>query len=154
MARLAERMAAARAIGDGRRVVATDIEARLHQRYTADTLPLLRRRFPRACFVWLMGADNLADLPRWRQWPRIVAAMPFAVLPRPGYNQQALAGQAARCLGAARRPVREATLLAALAPPAWMFLPAPQHAASATALRQAGRFAPAGQPVLDQGAKR
>jgi nicotinate-nucleotide adenylyltransferase len=143
MAPLAQRLAAAAGIADGRRVVATAIEARLRTRYTADTLPTLRRRFPLARFVWLMGADNLADLPRWRQWPRIVAAMPFAVLPRPGYNRRALAGQAAQCLAAARRPVRQASLLSIMAAPAWLFLPAPQHAASATALRLAGGF-PAG----------
>ena len=147
MAPLAQRLAAARAIGDGRRVVATAIEARLHTRYTADTLPALRQRFPRIHFVWLMGADNLVDLPRWRHWGRIVGAMSFAVLPRPGYNHRALAGLAAQRLRRFRRPVRQTALLALLSTPSWLFLPAPQHAASATALRQAGIFkSGAGRP--------
>ncbi|MDE2200339.1 MAG: nicotinate-nucleotide adenylyltransferase [Rhodospirillales bacterium] len=137
MAAPAARLAAARRIADGRRIVATDIESRLGTRYTADTLGELRRRFPRARFVWLMGADNLAQLPRWRRWRRIVGHVALAVLPRPSYNHAALAGHASRRLRAARRPAHMASVLAGLAPPAWVFLPGPQHSASATAIRAA-----------------
>lgn len=135
MAPLAERLAGARRLVDGRRIIATDIERQLHTRYTVDTLALLRRRFPNACFVWLMGADGLADLPRWRRWRRIVRLTPFAVLPRPTYNRSALAGKAAVRLRQARRPAREAPLLARQHGPCWIFLPAPQNDISATALR-------------------
>ncbi len=84
MAPFAERLASARAIADGRRIVATSIEARLGKRYTWDTLRLLRQRFPQADFVWIMGADNLAQLPHWQRWTRIARTMPMLVLPRPG----------------------------------------------------------------------
>ena len=137
MASLADRLASARRIADGRRIVATAIEPRLGTRYTADTLRALRRRFPRARFVWLMGADNLEQLPHWRRWRGIAATMPFAVVPRPSYNHGALAGQAAHRLRRARRAARLAPALAGMAPPAWVFLPAPQHAASASAIRAA-----------------
>jgi nicotinate-nucleotide adenylyltransferase len=137
MAPLAARLASARRIADGRRIVATAIEADLGTRYTADTLAALRRRFPRARFVWLMGADNLEQLPRWRRWRQIVASMPFAVVPRPTYNHRALASLAARRLRRSRRAASLAPALAGMAPPAWVFLPAPQHAASASAIRAA-----------------
>ncbi len=137
MASLAVRLASARGIADGRRIVATAIEAKLGTRYTTDTLRALRRRFPLVRFVWLMGADNLEQLPRWQRWREIVAGMPFAVVPRPSYNHRALAGQAARRLWRTRRVARLAPALAGMAPPAWMFLPAPQHAASASAIRAA-----------------
>ncbi|MGG5810159.1 nicotinate-nucleotide adenylyltransferase, partial [Falsiroseomonas sp. CW058] len=68
MAPLAARLASARAIADGRRIVATDIEAALGTRQTVATLAALRRRFPRARFVFVIGADNLVQLPRWRRW--------------------------------------------------------------------------------------
>ncbi len=139
MAPMADRLASARRITDGRRLVATAIEAALATRYTVDTLRELRRRFPLARFVWLMGADNLVQLPRWRGWLSIARTMPFAVLPRPGYNHRALAGQAARRLGPARLSARRAGLLAVQPPPAWIFMPVPQHAASASAIRAAGR---------------
>ena len=137
MAPLAARLESARKIADGRRIVATGIEASLGTRYTADTLHALRRRFPRAQFVWVMGADNLEQLSRWRRWRDIAAAMPFAVIPRPTYNHRALASPAARGLRGSRRNACLAPALAGMAPPAWVFLPAPQNAASASAIRAA-----------------
>lgn len=131
------RLASANRIADGRRVVATAIESALGTRYTADTLAVLRRRFPCARFVWLMGADNLDQLPRWNRWLDIARGGPFAVLPRPTYNHRALAGQAARRLRGARLVDRAASALGRLAEPHWVFLSAAQHAASATAIRAA-----------------
>jgi nicotinate-nucleotide adenylyltransferase len=136
MAPFAARLASARRIADGRRVVATGIEARLGTRYTADTLALLRHRFPRARFALLLGADNLEQLPRWRRWREIARTTPIAVVPRPGATRRALAGQATRVLGRHRR--RPAALLrgeegAAHAP--WCLIPGPEHPASATAIR-------------------
>ena len=142
MAPFAARLASARRIADGRRVVATDIEARLGTRYTVDTLALLRRRFPRARFVLLLGADNLEQLPRWRGWREIARTTPIAVVPRPGATRRALAGRAARVLGRHRR--RPAALFheteGAHAP--WCLIPGPEHPASATAIRaRCGGFA-------------
>jgi nicotinate-nucleotide adenylyltransferase len=133
---LAERLASARRIADGRRILATAIEAKLGTRYTYDTLRALRRLFPNIRFVWLMGADNLAQLPRWQHWTDIVRLMPFAVMPRPGYNGHALAGKAAHRFRHAFRPPHTASALAGSAAPAWTFLPARQNSLSATELRQ------------------
>ena len=137
MAGAPARLASARAIADGRRVVATDIERHLNTRFTLDTLRALQRRFPRVRFVWLMGADNLAQLPRWRGWMDIARAVPFAVLPRPTYTRSALASRAARRLAPARRPARQGSVLAGLQAPAWVFLDERENALSATALRRA-----------------
>jgi nicotinate-nucleotide adenylyltransferase len=144
MAPFARRLASARAIAAGdARIVATDLEARLGTRYTADTLALLRRRFPRAEFVLLVGADNLSQLPRWRRWRDLARDTPLAVLPRPGETRRAMRGQAAQALARHRR--RPAALLAASevdggprprhAP--WTLVPAREHPASATAIRAA-----------------
>jgi nicotinate-nucleotide adenylyltransferase len=135
MAPFARRLASARAIADGRRIIATDIEARLGTRYTVDTLEQLRRRFPRAQFVLLMGADNLSQLPRWKRWRRIAREVPIAVLPRPGETLRALSGRAAQALARHRR--RPEALLKGgregHAP--WSLVPAREHPASATAIR-------------------
>ncbi len=135
MASPATRLASARAIADGRRIVATDIETRLRTRYSTDTMRRLHTLFPRVHFVWLMGADILGQLPRWRRFRDLVRHTAFAVLPRPSYNQRALAGHAAKLLRRARHVAQEASVLATVSPPAWVFLPTPQHTASATALR-------------------
>lgn len=140
MAPLARRLASARAIGDGRRILASAVEAALGTRYTVDTLRLLLRRFPNARFVWVMGADILEQLPKWRRWRDLARHLTFAVLPRPSYTHRALAGQAARRMRSKRRPSREAPVLAGHAP-AWVFLPARQNTVSATALRAAGKGA-------------
>ncbi|HYD99803.1 MAG TPA: hypothetical protein VEH84_10485 [Alphaproteobacteria bacterium] len=118
--------------------MATAIEAGLGTRYTADTLAALRRRFPRTRFVWLMGADNLLQMPRWRDWPAIFAATPVAVFNRRPYALGALSGVAARRFAGFRLRADAAGRLAAADPPAWVFLPTPVHPASSTALRARG----------------
>lgn len=140
MAPLRQRLASARAIADGRRIVATVIEAKLGTRFTADTLRLLLQRFPRVRFVWLMGADILTQLPRWQRWQEILCSIAFAVLPRPGYSRAALKGQAAQVVRHHRRRERAAALLPGN-PPAWVFLHVPQTAISATAIRASGKGA-------------
>src|SRR5262252_4638756 len=54
MAPLAQRLASARGVADGRRVIATAIEAVFGTRYTIDTLCRLLQLFRRVRFVWLM----------------------------------------------------------------------------------------------------
>lgn len=137
MAPLAERLASARRIADGRRIIATDIERALGTRYTVDTLAALRRRFPRARFVFVIGADNLVQLPRWKGWRKIARGTALAVLPRPGWTRRALAGRAAQVLRRHRRRPK-ALLTESFAPhAAWCLVPAREHAASATAIRAA-----------------
>ncbi len=138
MAPFAERLRGAAGIARDRRIVATGIEAGLGTRYTVDTLRELRRRFPRVRFVWIMGADILEQLPRWRRWMDIARGLGFVVLPRPSYTHRALAGQAAHRLGRWRRPVRRARSLPDDAP-GWVFLPERQNPTSATAIRQAAK---------------
>lgn len=146
MAPFAARLESARAVARrDARIMATDIERRLGSRYTHRTLGLLRRRFPRARFVLILGADNLTQLPRWQRWRDIARRTPLAVLPRPGYSRAALRGQAASVLAHRRR--RAAALQASRwtgdAP--WCFVPAAERAISATAIRAAS--AGAGLPT-------
>jgi nicotinate-nucleotide adenylyltransferase len=136
MAPLADRLAGATSIGDGRRVIATSIERAFGTSYSVDTLRTLRQRFPRVRFIWIMGADILTQLPRWRSWRQIVRDLAFAVLPRPGYTLRALSGQAARCLRGSRRPAHEAPVLSR-SRTGWVFLLTPRNVTSATAIRQA-----------------
>lgn len=136
MAKLADRLASAGRIADGQRIIATDIESRMGTRYTRDTLRGLKRRFPRVRFVWLMGADNLIQLPRWGRWQEIIHAMPMLVVPRPGATRQALAGRAAKRHQKDRLPARAGLCLATMRAPAWILLPVRENAASATALRR------------------
>ncbi len=136
MAPFAKRLASAARFADGRRVIATDIELRLGTRYTADTMRALKRRFPRVEFVWLMGADNLLQLPRWGRWLEIMHAMPMLVLPRPKATRRALAGQAAARFKKNRLNASCGIYLPMAAAPCWILLPVQENPASATALRR------------------
>jgi len=143
MAPFATRLASAEALRRGHpRLRAVALEASLGSRFTADTLRALRRRFPRHDWVWLMGADNLAQITSWRDWSSIFHAVPVAVLDRPAYSLKALAGKAARRFSTARRGPRIGPRLAGLAPPAWVFLHTRLHPASASAIRKRRRGKP------------
>ena len=67
MAPLAARLASARKMARRMPVRATAIERELGTRYTIDTLRALIRRYPKRRFIWLMGADNLAQFHRWKE---------------------------------------------------------------------------------------
>ena len=133
-----KRLAAARAIMRHPRVTVTDLEARIGTRYTAETLGVLLSAFPRARFVWLMGADNLAQLHRWDRWDWIMANVPLGVLARPGHRLPATTGRAATRFRHARLPGRAAQLLPFRAPPAWCFVNVPMLEISSSAIRARG----------------
>ncbi len=138
MASLQDRVKSAKKIAGHPRIVVSTVEQRLRTTYTIDTLTALQRRWPGVQFVWLMGADNLVQLPRWRAWSQIMRLMPIAVLDRPGSGIKALHGKAAQRYADARLPLASATRLASQPAPAWIFLPCRLHPASSTAIR-AGR---------------
>ncbi len=79
------RIAAARALARHPRVHVSGIEAELDTRFAVDTVRALQRRYPKTRFIWLIGADNLIQLHRWKAWRQLAHAVPIAVLARPGY---------------------------------------------------------------------
>jgi nicotinate-nucleotide adenylyltransferase len=135
MAAFADRVGRARKVIDDPRIRVSEIEEELGTVHTIDTIDALRRRFPEARFVWLMGADNLVQIPRWKRWRRLFQRVPIAVFPRPTYSFRALSGLAARRFAWARVPETRAWALADQSPPAWVFLHTRPHAASATRIR-------------------
>jgi nicotinate-nucleotide adenylyltransferase len=139
MAPLEERMAAAAELVHDRRIIVTDIEKRLGTRYTINTLTALTASFPEKRFVWIMGADNLLQFPRWKDWRRLFSTVPIAVFDRAPYSTEALAGHAASVFASSRYANRNAHRLADCTPPAWAFFHTPLHPASASDIR-------AGQP--------
>jgi len=134
---LQDRLAAARRIADHPCIRVSDIERTMGTVYTADTLTALTRRFPGIRFVWIIGADNLIQIPRWRRWPRIFATVPIAVFARPPYSLKALTGRAARRYAAFKVSEARASALARMRPPAWIFFHTRPHPESATRIRAA-----------------
>ncbi len=133
------RIAAARCLAHHPRIAVTGIEAGIGTRYTVDTVRFLKRRCPGVRFVWIMGADNLLQLPRWRRWRDLVDLVPVVAVDRPGSTMRALHGRAASVLGRGRLREVDAGLLPDRSPPAFVYLHGPRSFVSSTALRDAGR---------------
>lgn len=77
-------------------LIPTDIEKDFYTAQTIDTLQEMNRRFPKNEFVWIMGADNLANFHEWNRWQDIIDNFPIAILARPGDGDEALKSEAAR----------------------------------------------------------
>lgn len=137
MASLPARLASAQKMARRSPIRATAIEAELGTRYTIDTLKKLVRRYPNRQFIWIMGADNLVQLPQWRDWREIARLMPIAVIARPGYNDRAHARRAMGWLRRFVRPAEQKKLWTDWRPPALVFLRFSPDVRSATAIRQA-----------------
>jgi nicotinate-nucleotide adenylyltransferase len=133
MAGLSERLAKARRSVRHPRIVVTAIEAESGTRFTADTLAFLLKRFPQVRFVWLMGSDNLVQIPRWRRWRDIFQSCPLAVVTRPGTVLKAGLGRAANCFAEERCPPDR--VFASRRAPAWTMIEAHRELESATHIR-------------------
>ncbi len=108
-------------------------------RYTFDTLKRLLAEHAGARFVWLMGADNLAQFHRWKRWQEIAELMPIAVIERPGSEDAPLSSQAAHALSRFRVDESDAALLLSMPPPAWIYLHGLKSPLSSTSLRVKGQ---------------
>lgn len=56
--------------------------------YTIKTLDALAAREPDNTFTFVLGADNLADIRRWRDYGRILADYGVVVYPRKGFDMK------------------------------------------------------------------
>lgn len=155
MAPYEARLSSAEDMAAGTPIRASDFERTAGTRYTIDTLKALIRDFPRDRFIWLMGADTVADFHRWKDWREIAQLLPIAVLPRPGYDGAACAARAMGWLSRFVRPESQAKNWTEWSPPALLFPGLPTNPASATALRalhpnwHRQRRSPASDPDAD-----
>jgi len=132
---LDERAEAARQMARDPRIDVSCLESVIGTRYTVDTVRYLRRRASGLRFVWIMGADNLAQFHRWQNWRRIASEVPIAVIDRPPQSFRALASPAAQALARYRLPENQAGRLAEQRTPAWVFLTGMKMSLSSTGLR-------------------
>ena len=112
-----QRLQSAQGQAHGRKMEVTDIEQRLGCAFTYQTLRALKRLYPGVEFFLVMGADNLANFRKWRNWREVAKSIPVVVVSRPGTSP--------------------ADRLCA--PKDWIFLNARLHPQSSTKLRKAKR---------------
>ena len=137
MAPLSKRFASARAQTRRAPIRVTTLEREFGTRYTVDTLRKIRRRWPQRQFIWLMGADNLAQFSRWKDWRGIARMMPIAVIARPGYDATAFASPAMAWLRRYRMSAASIRNREGWSAPALVILRFDPDLRSATAIRQA-----------------
>ncbi|MFC2951385.1 L-histidine N(alpha)-methyltransferase [Marinicaulis aureus] len=130
-----DRLRLARVVANHPDIVVSDFERRRGLQYTAETLDALQAINPNAAFVWLMGADGLANFHRWKDWRHIAETVPIAVFNRPGHSNDALVSEAAKELGVFRIDPEDAMSLSETDPPVWVFFADTENPLSSTAIR-------------------
>lgn len=137
---IGKRLHRAAQVMDHPRVTITDLETQTGTRYTAETLEALQHLYPGVRFVWLMGADNLAQFHHWQDWQSIMASVPIGVLARPGDRLAARCSKAAQMFRAHRIAAHNSQALADGPAPRWCFSNMPMNAQSSSKLRATGNW--------------
>ncbi|HEU4705293.1 MAG TPA: nicotinate-nucleotide adenylyltransferase [Sphingomicrobium sp.] len=135
MAPFEARLESARAMARRAPIRVSDFEAKAGTRFSIDTVSELLRVRPGDRFIWLMGADTVAQFHQWKDWRGLARSLPIAVISRPGYEGPA---RAARAMGWLRRfvqPSGQARNWTDWSAPAILLLRLPPDPTSATALR-------------------
>lgn len=74
-----------KAIQDNYRLQITDVEFSMPKpNYTIDTLTYLTEKHPQHEFKLIIGSDNLARFPKWKNYQKILDHYGLLVYPRPG----------------------------------------------------------------------
>jgi len=124
------------ALGLTPRMEISHIERDFGTTYTIDMIQTAQMRFARTRFVILMGADNFAQLPKWKDWQDIAKRVPIAVIARPGDGLKPRLSKTARRLADYRLPEEQSHILQYLQPPLWTFLTPPLNTLSSSAIRK------------------
>ncbi len=133
---LLDRVNTARSTANHPRVSVKSIEFQFNTLYTADTIRIIKKRYRQTKFIWIMGADNLAQFTEWKDWNKIATMVNIAVFDRPGYSQKALSSKMARKYPGRRISECKGPLLAKLKPPRWVFLHTLLNPISSTKIRE------------------
>ena len=136
---LEKRLSQCLEVSDHPRIDVTAFERDRASVYTIDTIRYLQERFPETRFVWLMGADNLAQFHEWRSWKEIFESLPVVVVDRPSFRYRALSSQAAHYYDWCYLESANLKDFAFLQPPVWTFMTIPLSDKSSTAIREKHR---------------
>lgn len=116
-------------------IIVSNLEQQLGTRYTADTLHRLTAYYRHTRFVWMMGADNLIQIPRWQRWHDIFNLCDIAVYRRPPYAVGVLRGKAAQRFQSHRIAPTKAQQMATSRNKKWILFSNRLNSNSATQIR-------------------
>lgn len=89
--------------------------------YTYDLVSHIRSLYPHDHFIWLMGADNFIQLPKWYRWKDLMKLIPFFVFGRPSYTKRAISCAAAEQFRPYQVEESQFRFLSHLGPKFWGF---------------------------------
>ena len=85
-----ERIKNCNSITKGYPIKITEIEKKIHSKYSYESINYIRNHYKNIKFFWLMGADNLIKFHKWEKWNDIFKDISIVVFKRYGYNNKAL----------------------------------------------------------------
>lgn len=104
--------------------------------YTYDLVMRILSLYPDNQFIWLMGADNFIQLPKWYRWKDLMKLIPFFIFGRPSYTKRAISCAAAEQFRRYQVEQSQFRFLPHLGPKYWGFTDQLFLADSSTQLRQ------------------
>ena len=128
-----DRLASTKIIRDNYKIKAQTLELQLGTNFTYDTIKKLKAIMPRVNFYWVMGADNLLNMHRWKNWRKIFYLCPIIVFDRPKYFYKAMSSKTAKCFWNNRYDIKK---LKKQTLPAWCFLTTKLDYNNSTSIRK------------------
>ena len=119
LANIKDRLASTKIIKNNYKIKAQTLELQLGTNFTCDTIKKLKAIMPRVNFYWVMGADNLLNMHRWKNWKKIFYLCPIIVFDRPKYIYKAMSSKTAKCFWNNRYDIKK---LKKKGLPSWCFL--------------------------------
>ena len=71
-------------------ILIKEIEKKINSKYSYSTIEYLCNHYSSIKFYWLMGADNLVNFHKWKNWKKIFNKISVVIFRRHGYNRIAL----------------------------------------------------------------
>jgi len=113
----------------------TDLELSYKTKYTSATLKKLIIRYPKANFIWLMGADNLVQISMWVNWTSIFDKVRIAVFDRGTDRYKSLFSKASIKYKKNRVSISRPTYVWCKSAPSWVFFPSKKVDLSSSQIR-------------------
>jgi len=133
-----ERVSSAEKVIDTNHISISKLEKNAQIKYTIGTVEYLNTRYVGTKFVWIMGADNLKDFHKWREWDKLALTVPIAIIDRPSSSLDVTSSLFANKYRKYRVDEADAQNLADKKKPAWVFLHSKLNDQSSSQLRNSG----------------
>ncbi|MES2677102.1 MAG: nicotinate (nicotinamide) nucleotide adenylyltransferase [Pseudomonadota bacterium] len=75
-------------------ILVKDLEKNIASIYTIDLLKKITKQFPNYQFYWIIGADNILQFHKWKNWREIIKLVPLIVCDRDEFFYDAVKSKA------------------------------------------------------------